>query len=229
MQRYLIILFSALMLNAAWALPSFRATYDVKIRGIHAGQMTMDAVLTSQSYNINGKTEPSLPAKMLGYGLVNEIANGGIQGNQLLPRKYERTMADNEKYHLNYNYNLKIKTIDATVGGKKMQIDYEGPAPLDTSALVIQALLDDEQGKKASSYTMISEDKVRSYKVEQLKDQQWQDEKGKTVPVRVYRQTNGNRRTMVYIADNPRRLVKLQQIKNDQNMFLLKLIKYRPL
>ncbi len=228
MKRYPLMLLT-LLLGQAWALPSFRASYDVKVRGIHAGQMTMDAVLTSQSYTINAKTEPSLPAKMLGYGFVNEIASGEIHNNHLRPRKYERTMEDNEKYHLNYNFDLKARTIDATVGGKKVQLDYKDQVPLDTTALVIQALMDDELGKKASSYTMVSEDKVRSYKVEQLKDQLWQDEKGKSIPVRVYRQTNGNRQTMVYIADNPRRLVKLQQIKNDQNMFLLKLVKYKPL
>ena len=222
------LLLLALPLGAE-ALPNFSAHYDLSIRGIHAGQMKMNAVLTPKSYMVDTKTEPSLPAKMLGYGPITEMAQGAISNQRLLPQQYWRQMEGNEKYQLRYHYDLKKKNVEAVVSGQPVLLHYQQQIPLDTLALIIQALLDEERQQPAASYTLLSEDKIRSYKVEKLKDERWQDDQNRSITVKVYRQTHANRRTMIYLAENPLRLVKLQQIKNDQSLFVLKLTHYKTL
>ena len=80
------------------------------------------------------------------------------------------------------------------------------------------------------NYTLINEDRVRSYQVSRLPDETWQDVKsGKTLKIKVFLQTSGNRQTKIYFAENPLRLVKLQQLKDGESRFSLKLLNYKSL
>ena len=102
---------------------------------------------------------------------------------------------------------------------------------LDILALVVQSLLDVERGHIGEhNYTLINEDRVRSYQVSRLPDETWQDVKsGKTLKIKVFLQTSGNRQTKIYFAENPLRLVKLQQLKDGESRFSLKLLNYKSL
>ena len=71
---------------------------------------------------------------------------------------------------------------------------------------------------------------MRSYQVSRLPDETWQDVKsGKTLKIKVFLQTSGNRQTKIYFAENPLRLVKLQQLKDGESRFSLKLLNYKSL
>ena len=71
---------------------------------------------------------------------------------------------------------------------------------------------------------------MRSYQVNQLPDETWQDNKnGRTLKIKVFLQTSGNRQTKIYFAEEPLRLVKLQQLKDGESRFSLKLLNYKPL
>ena len=66
--------------------------------------------------------------------------------------------------------------------------------------------------------------------MKRLPDEKWKDGKsGKTVVVKVFVQTSGSRQTKIYFAENPLRLVKLQQLKDGESRFALKLLNYKAL
>ena len=175
----------------------------------------------------------SLAAKMLGFGQIREKAEGKIAGDRVVPTYYRRDMQGNDNQHLSYDYaNAVNGEIQAIVGAqnKTLRVNPNEPA-LDILALVVQSLLDVERGHIGEhNYTLINEDRVRSYQVSRLPDETWQDIKsGKTLKIKVFLQTSGNRQTKIYFAENPLRLVKLQQLKDGESRFSLKLLNYKSL
>lgn len=212
-----------------WALDSFQARYNLRIRGVNAGEMELKALLNNDTYQLNAHTRPSLAARMLGYGEIQESASGRIKQGILQPQQYQRVMQGDEDYTLRYVYHLTQKKIEVLRHEQSSDLHYEALIPLDILSLIMQCLLDEEHQRQALSYALLSDEKIRSYQVEALPMEKWQDSKGKMIPVHVYRQKSGHRVTQVYFAHHPLRLVQLRQMKNDDMIFVLKLLEHRPL
>ena len=232
LRPFLALLALAASLGAQ-ALQSYIAEYDLSVRGVGAGRVRHEAVFTERSYRVTADGTPSLAAKMLGFGQIREKAEGKIAGDRVIPTYYRRDMQGNDNQHLSYDYaNAVNGEIQAIVGAqnKTLRVNPNDPA-LDILALVVQSLLDVERGHIGEhNYTLINEDRVRSYQVNQLPDETWQDNKnGRTLKIKVFLQTSGNRQTKIYFAEEPLRLVKLQQLKDGESRFSLKLLNYKPL
>ncbi|MFC2752790.1 MAG: hypothetical protein ACFN9G_05540 [Cardiobacterium sp.] len=232
LRPFLALLALAASLGAQ-ALQSYIAEYDLSVRGVGAGRMRHEAVFTERSYRVTADGTPSLAAKMLGFGQIREKAEGKIAGDRVIPTYYRRDMQGNDNQHISYDYaNAVNGEIQAIVGAqnKTLRVNPNDPA-LDILALVVQSLLDVERGHIGEhNYTLINEDRVRSYQVNQLPDETWQDNKnGRTLKIKVFLQTSGNRQTKIYFAEEPLRLVKLQQLKDGESRFSLKLLNYKPL
>lgn len=209
-------------------VPQYRAVYEVEIRGVRAGEMTLESITTDKTYRVDARTIPSTAAKMLGFGEIRERAYGRVQSGKIVPEKYERVMAGDDDYFLNYQYDAKKRAVDVQKGKSALQLEYiDGEQALDILALITQALLDESQNKTAKKYSLLSEDKLRNYQIRRLPDEIWQQKSGERVDVRVYEQTNGERKTVVYLAQNPLRLAKLQQLRNNETRFSLKLLNYQ--
>lgn len=232
LRPFLILLALAASLGAQ-ALQSYIAEYDLSVRGVGAGRVRHEAVFTERSYRVTADGTPSLAAKMLGFGQIREKAEGKIAGDRVIPTYYRRDMQGNDNQHISYDYaNAVNGEIQAIVGAqnKTLRVNPNDPA-LDILALVVQSLLDVERGHIGEhNYTLINEDRVRSYQVSQLPDETWQDNKsGRALKIKVFLQTSGNRQTKIYFAEEPLRLVKLQQLKDGESRFSLKLLNYKPL
>ena len=232
LRPFLALLAFAASLGAQ-ALQSYIAEYDLSVRGVGAGRMRHEAVFTERSYRVTADGTPSLAAKMLGFGQIREKAEGKIAGDRVIPTYYRRDMQGNDNQHISYDYaNAVNGEIQAIIGAqnKTLRVNPNDPA-LDILALVVQSLLDVERGHIGEhNYTLINEDRVRSYQVNQLPDETWQDNKnGRTLKIKVFLQTSGNRQTKIYFAEEPLRLVKLQQLKDGESRFSLKLLNYKPL
>lgn len=215
----------------ALALQDYEAVYKISVRGVSAGTVYHDATFTPSSYRVDTVAEPSLAAKMLGFGVINESAYGTImQGGQIQPQHYQRTMDGDADFRLVYDYRPKLHEIDAQIGNNKQVLKYDADIhPLDVLALVVQSLLDDEHNRMAGRYSLVNDDKIRTYTVEKLPDETWKTQEGDYIKIRIFRQVSGERQTKIYLADNPLRLVQLTQLKGDQARFNLKLIDYRTL
>ena len=232
LRPFLALLALAASLGAQ-ALQSYIAEYDLSVRGVGAGRVRHEAIFTERSYRVTADGTPSLAAKMLGFGQIREKAEGKIAGDRVIPTYYRRDMQGNDNQHISYDYaNAVNGEIQAIVGAqnKTLRVNPNDPA-LDILALVVQSLLDVERGHIGEhNYTLINEDRVRSYQVNQLPDETWQDNKnGRTLKIKVFLQTSGNRQTKIYFAEEPLRLVKLQQLKDGESRFSLKLLNYKPL
>ena len=232
LRPFLALLALAASLGAQ-ALQSYIAEYDLSVRGVGAGRVRHEAVFTERSYRVTADGTPSLAAKMLGFGQIREKAEGKIAGDRVIPTYYRRDMQGNDNQHISYDYaNAVNGEIQAIVGAqnKTLRVNPNEPA-LDILALVVQSLLDVERGHIGEhNYTLINEDRVRSYQVNQLPDETWQDNKnGRTLKIKVFLQTSGNRQTKIYFAEEPLRLVKLQQLKDGESRFSLKLLNYKSL
>ena len=217
----------------ACALQSYVAEYDLSIRGVGAGRVRHEAFFNDLGYRVEATGNPSLAAKMLGYGQIHEKAEGRIAGDRVIPGSYRREMQGKENQFVYYNYgDVANGRIQAVIGSqnKELHVNPNEPA-LDILALVVQSTLDVERGRAGEhKYTLVNEDRVRSYEVAQLPDEKWKDGKsGRTVPVKVFVQTSGNRQTKIYFGENPLRLVKLQQLKDGEARFTLKLLNYKAL
>jgi hypothetical protein len=232
LRPFLALLALAASLGAQ-ALQSYIAEYDLSVRGVGAGRVRHEAIFTERSYRVTADGTPSLAAKMLGFGQIREKAEGKIAGDRVIPTYYRRDMQGNDNQHISYDYaNAVNGEIQAIVGAqnKTLRVNPNDPA-LDILALVVQSLLDVERGHIGEhNYTLINEDRVRSYQVSQLPDETWQDNKsGRALKIKVFLQTSGNRQTKIYFAEEPLRLVKLQQLKDGESRFSLKLLNYKPL
>ena len=232
LRPFLALLALAASLGAQ-ALQSYIAEYDLSVRGVGAGRVRHEAVFTERSYRVTADGTPSLAAKMLGFGQIREKAEGKIAGDRVIPTYYRRDMQGNDNQHISYDYaNAVNGEVQAIVGAqnKTLRVNPNDPA-LDILALVVQSLLDVERGHIGEhNYTLINEDRVRSYQVSQLPDETWQDNKsGRALKIKVFLQTSGNRQTKIYFAEEPLRLVKLQQLKDGESRFSLKLLNYKPL
>ena len=118
-------------------------------------------------------TKPSSPnaATALKPSALREKAEGKIAGDKVVPTYYRRDMQGNDNQHLSYDYaNAVNGEIQAIVGAqnKTLRVNPNEPA-LDILALVVQSLLDVERGHIGEhNYTLINEDRVRSYQVSRL-------------------------------------------------------------
>ena len=224
---------AALFLFAATfasALQSYVAEYDLTIRSVGAGKVRQEAFFNELGYRIESVGNPSLAAKMLGYGQIREKAEGRIAGDRVT---FRREMDGKENQFVYYNYgDVANGKVQAVIGSqnKELHVNPNEPA-LDMLALVVQSTLDVEHGRVGEhKYTLLNEDRVRSYEVKQQPDEIWKDGKsGKSIKIKVFVQTSGNRQTKIYFAENPLRLVKLQQLKDGESRFALKLLNYKTL
>lgn len=228
----MVILYFLFYFPSAWALQSYLAEYAVYIRGIHVGTLNYEAFFSNNSYQITTKAIPSLPARILGFNKITEYAEGHIKNGIIAPQYYRRDMQGDKKYHLYYDYkNLTHGKIKAEVGliTQTLNFDVAKKRPLDILALTVQSMLDDENSVISAQYTLISDDKIRTYHVEKLPNILSKDKENNTVRLHVYLQSSGKRQTKIYFAENPLRLVELQQLKNNKLQFSLNLLKYKAL
>ncbi|MBV7434330.1 DUF3108 domain-containing protein [Cardiobacteriaceae bacterium TAE3-ERU3] len=227
-RRYIAAVFFLLAVCRSYSLESYQATYQVSVRGVSAGVVRHDAIFTDLTYRVDTVATPSLAAKMLGFDVITESSKGLLDHGRVIPQRYQRSMEGDADFRLVYDYHPKVHEIEAQIGNSQQVLKYdEGIQPLDVLSLVVQTLIDDEQHKIAAKYTMISDDKIRTYTVEKLPNETWQTKSGGNINIRVFRQISGDRQTKIYFADNPLRLVQLTQIKGDQARFSLKLMDYR--
>ena len=207
-----------------WVLDNYRATYDLTIRGINAGKVTHEAIFTSHTYRIDTVANPSSAAKLLGYGTIRESVSGLLQGDVVLPERYQRSMDGDAEFALNYTFSADKKEVAAQIGGKAQTFPYPaGEQPLDILSMVVQSLIDVEQGITRGSYALISEDTLRSYRVEALPDEKGANGEN----VKVFRQVYDNRETRIYLAGEPLRLQSLTQARGGKVRFALKLVDYQ--
>ena len=210
----------------AWALDNYRASYTLEIRGMSAGTVTHEAIFTPQTYRVDTFAKPSSAAKILGYGDIRETVTGLLQGSEVLPEHYQRSMDGDASFRLDYVFSAAKKEIAAQVGSEASVFPYPaGEQPLDILSMVVQSLLDAEKGAVRDSYAIISEDTLRMYRVEALPDEKTAD--GQTV--KVFRQVHDNRETRIYLATQPWRLVSLTQAKDGKIRFALTLLDYQTL
>lgn len=213
---------------ASHSLESYQATYEISVRGVSAGVVRHDAIFTDVTYRVDTVATPSIAAKMLGFDVIKESSKGLLDHGKVIPQHYQRSMDGDAEFRLVYDYRPKMHEIDAQIGNSQQVLKYdEGVQPLDVLSLIVQSLIDDEQHKTAAKYTMINDDKIRTYNVEKLPNERWKTSAGNVINIRVFRQLSGERQTKIYFADNPLRLVQLTQIKGDQARFSLKLMDYR--
>lgn len=226
--RALVLGIIALLSLPILALTSYQAEYDLSIRGVPAGTIRHDAIFTNITYRIDTVAEPSLAAKMLGYGQIRETVIGLLQNNHVQPEKYQRDMVGNPKYHLHYQFIPNEHQVDIEAGENQKVVDYQkNLIPLDTLSMVVQSLIDISNNHIPQYYTLVMEDNIQSYQVQQLPDQTWKTRKGDNFTVHVYRQVNGDKQTLVYYADNPLRLVRLEQLRKGKKRFSMTLIEYK--
>ena len=231
--RHFLAFFLALTSFTAQALQSYIAEYDLSVRGVGAGRVRHEAIFTERTYRFETTGSPSLAARMLGFGEIREKAEGKIAGDRIIPTYYRRDMQGNDNQHISYDYaNAVNGEIQAIIGAQNKTLRFNPNEPaLDILALVAQSLLDVERGHVGEhNYTLLNEDRVRSYQISQLPDETWQNNKsGQILKIKVFLQTSGNRQTKIYFAENPLRLVKLQQLKDGESRFSLKLLNYKTL
>ncbi|MDO4776024.1 MAG: DUF3108 domain-containing protein [Cardiobacteriaceae bacterium] len=222
LRRLLLPLF-ALGLGNAFALDNYHATYDLQIRGVNAGKVRHEAIFTGNTYRIDTFAKPAPAAKLLGYGDIRETVTGFIRKGDVQPERYRRTMESDASFQLEYIFVPAERRVDVNIAGKAQALVYEGDVPLDTLSMVVQTLLDVEQGKIRTHYSLLNDEQVRRYQVEAQADELWE---GK-IPARVFRQVHGNRETRIYLGENPLRLLALTQSKDGKIRFSLKLADYR--
>ena len=144
---------------AATALQSYVAEYDLTIRGVGAGRVRHETFFNDLGYRVEATGNPSLAAKMLGYGQIREKAEGRIAGDRVMPTSYRREMDGKENQFVYYNYgDLANGKIQAVIGSqnKELRVNPNEPA-LDMLALVVQSTLDVERGRVGEhKYTPVS-------------------------------------------------------------------------
>lgn len=235
MERFNKILFALLFLalsQISWASPNnYRAVYSIEARGISAGTMAHESFFTDVTYRIDVVANPSLAASMLGFGEAHETVKGLINKNKVQPQIYQRSMSGKREYSLHYRYEPKSKQVFVKKGNNEEKVfNYDGNQnPMDTLSMVVQSLIDIQNGKLPNEYTLIMEDNMRSYHINRQKDEKWTDKNGKSFTVQVYRQRHGDRATTIYFAQNPLRLVRLVQTKKGEKQFSMTLTKYQAL
>lgn len=221
--RRLLLPLLILCLGNAFALENYHATYDLQIRGVNAGKVRHEAIFTGNTYRIDTFAKPAPAARLLGYGDIRETVTGLIRKGDAHPERYRRTMEGDANFQLEYAFMPAERRVDANIAGNARTLVYEGDIPLDTLSMVVQTLLDVEQGKIRKNYSLLNDEQVRRYQVEAQADELWE---GK-VPAKVFRQVHGNRETRIYLGENPLRLLALTQAKDGKIRFSLKLADYR--
>lgn len=229
MARCKFLLSLSLLLAApVFALDNYRATYHLSIRGVGAGTVVYEAFFTDITYRMDAVADPSVAAKMLGFGQIRETVKGLIQEGVVQPQFYQREMAGESDYNLIYDFKPKQHLINATIADspKVMKYDHDRH-PLDSLSMVVQSLLNIENKEFSTEYTLVTEDDINTYQIQKMADEKWETADSKELTVHVYYQTSGSKQTRIYFADNPLRLVKLNQIKNGESRFNLTLVKYQ--
>ncbi len=226
--RRAILAFITLCAFPVMALSDYVADYDIMVRGIDAGSMRYEAVFTDTTYRIDTFSEPSLLAAGLGYGKIRETVVGLLADGYVQPQDYQRTIKGKPEDNLHYVFNPEANQIHITKGKKTNTFSYvTGERPLDVLSMITQSILNIENHFSSENYPLITEDKIRSYHVQPEEIKVLRDEKGREVNARVYRQVNGNRETLVYFADNPLRLVFLEQLRKGKSRFSITLTDYK--
>lgn len=222
--RILLLWAGATFGMQAAALENYRAVYDLQIRGVDAGKVTHEAIFTDKTYRIDGFGQPAMAAKILGYGDIRESVSGLIQGKTVVPERYRRSMDGDADFALEYVFSAAKRQVDAVIGAKSQVFPYPaGDQPLDILSMTVQSLLDMENAQVRERYSLLTEDMLRTYRVERLPDEKGAD--GQVL--RVFRQVHENRETRIYIAEHPLRLVALTQAKGGKIRFSLRLTDYQ--
>lgn len=232
MARFKIALITTFLsvIVPAFALSNYRATYDLHVRGVGAGTITHDAFFTDVTYRIDTVANPSLAAKMLGFGEIRETVKGLRKGNTLQPQDYQRSMSGDDKYQLNYHFLPEQHQVQVVKAGERKTLSYDRELrPLDMLSMAMQAMVDLEKQKVPPEYTLVLEDNINTYQVQKQPDQTWKGHDGKNFIVHVYRQSKGNKQTVIYFAENPLRLVRLEQKHKGNTRFSMNLTSYKAL
>lgn len=232
MARFKSLIFIALAITSLpiFALDNYRATYDISVRGVGAGSVTHEAFFTDKTYRIDTLANPSIAAKMLGFGQIRETIKGLREGNMVQPQDYQRSMAGDSKYQLSYKFQPDQHQIQVVKAGESKTLSYDSTLhPLDMLSMATQAMIDIQNNKVPAEYTLVLEDKINTYQVQKLADQTWKGRDNKSFLVRVYRQSNGKKQTIIYFAENPLRLVRLEQKYKGDTRFSLNLTNYQAL
>lgn len=227
-----IILLTAGLCSSFFTLAasSYRAVYDVEVRGIGAGQIVHEVFFTEVTYRIDTLARPSLAAKMLGFGEARESVKGLLKGFTVQPQIYQRSMDGKPEYALIYRYEPQSHQVQLTAGKETKIHQYDADLnPLDTLSMVVQSLIDIENARMPNEYTLVIEDDINSYHVQKQNNENWKDKNGNTITVQVYRQTNGNKQTQIYFAENPLRLIRLEQLRGGERRFSMTLTDYQTL
>lgn len=228
--KHVLLLAGVLGSFSTWAVDSYRAVYDVEVRGVGAGQIVHEAFFTEHTYRIDTVAHPALAAKMLGFGEARESVKGLLKDFSVQPQTYQRVMEGKPDYSLFYRYTPESHAVQMTVGKEnKIQSYDSGVNPLDTLSMVAQSLIDIENNRMPHEYTLVIEDDIQSYHVQKQANETWQDRDGKSMTVQVYRQTSGNKQTQIYFAENPLRLIRLEQLRKGERRFSMTLTDYQTL
>ena len=228
--RVLSLVLSLFCALPAMALHNYRATYHLSVRGIGAGEIVHEAFFSDSDYHIDTLATPSIAARLLGFDEIREISRGRLEDASVVPQYYQRVMRGKDKYHLVYDFRNCRHEIEALIGNTAKTLRYDSAVvPLDMLSMVVQSLLDITAKRVMRPYTIVSEDAIRTYRVEPLPETKWTEKSGRTITVKGYRQSRGNRQTRIYFAEHPLRLVKLEQLKNRESRFALELLDYQML
>lgn len=230
LRTYSLTLLAAFSALPAFALSNYRAVYDISVRGVPAGTVRHEAFFTNVTYRVDTVANPSVAARMLGFGEIRESVKGLLQGNTVQPQHYQRDIAGDQKYHLDYQFVPAKHQVSIEKADNRKTVSYHAELhPLDTLSMVVQSLKDIENSRMPSEYTLVMEDSIQSYQVQKQPDQTWETREGHSFKVHVYRQINGNKQTVVYYADNPLRLVRLEQLRKGEKRFSMTLTDFKSL
>ncbi len=226
--RVLSLVLSLFCALPAMALHNYRATYHLSVRGIGAGQIVYEAFFSDSDYHIDTLATPSIAARLLGFDEIREISRGHLEDASVVPQYYQRVMRGKDKYHLVYDFRNRRHEIKAQIGNIAKVLTYDSAlVPLDMLSMMVQSLLDIAAKHAMTRYTIVSEDDIRTYRVEPLAETKWTNKSGTVITLKGYRQSHGSRQTRIYFAEHPLRLVKLEQLKNRESRFALELRDYQ--
>lgn len=227
---FFCIIFLCFLVSETQALENFEARYQIKVRGLSVGTMTQKILFSSGRYEVEAVGEPGALAKIVGYDQITENATGRIEHQLLQPERFDRRMKNQPAETVRIRYFSEQRMIKSYENEENQTLYYEAhQQPLDSSALVVQSMLDVEQKRKVDSVWLINRNKIREYAISHREQQTMTDEKGRQVSVHVFEQINKNRKNVIYIAEHPIRLLRFIQMKDGKNQFELTLMDYKAL
>lgn len=229
-KRFVLLIFLVFSIGA-YALQDYEAVYGIRVKGISVGEMHQSAhFYNGESYLLKGRAEPGKLAQLVGYNAITEEAAGEIKGNKVIPTRYERAMEKHPEEKVSIRYYPEKYKIDSYAEEEEKQLSYDSSQqPLDSLALIVQTLLNVRYQHSMEKICLITRNKIREYDVYKRDKEILKDENGQSVSVYVFEQNSKNRQTIIYMADNPLRVLKLKQLKDGKNQFELNLLQYKVL